>query len=208
VFGMTGTLVVDGGRIYSSALVLSSAPDPRRGLDLAQVRHRTEEYAAKADIHHMHTLRFHRRRLRHIVWVSLAAWLFALTAGVVNACMLTPQDSVGHGVSGAPPHQSAAHAEDAGGTGVAGHGDHGGPVSNPGPQPDAGKDGCLKFCDDESSALSKSAATTLDPGVPLLAAIEAWSPIVSTVSLGTRLPLGRPGAQGPPLVIRFLRLIL
>lgn len=156
----------------------------------------------------MHALHFHRRRLRHTVRVTLVAWLFALCAGVVNACMLTPQGSGGPGVFAPSPLPSAARAEHASASKDAGHRGHDDPVAGHGHEQDAGKDGCLKFCDDESSALSKNKIPVPDPGVPLLVSMAPWSPIVPNAGLGTRLSRGRPTSQGPPLVIRFLRLTL
>jgi len=154
----------------------------------------------------MHAVHFDRQRLRHTVWVTLVAWLFALSAGVVNACMLAPAGAVGVGVDAASPLRTAAHAEVPNPSRVVVHGGEGGLYPQHGPGPDSGKDSCLKFCDDESSALSKSKGSTLDPGVALLAGIARWNPIVPKTPLGTRLSLRRPPAQGPPLVIRFLRL--
>lgn len=104
----------------------------------------------------MHALAFYRRRLRHAVWVTLLAWLLAITAG----------------------HEQ-----------------------------DVGTDACLKFCEDGFSALSKGSTSTLDPGVPLLAATAPWRSIVPNAGIGTGLSLRRPAARGLPLFIRFLRLI-
>lgn len=155
----------------------------------------------------MYAKRFHRRRVRHTVWMTLLAWSFALAAGVVNACLLAPQGSVEPGAHGAQ-HRFVAHSGDARGMRLAEHGHHGDAASSPGPHPDAGQEGCLKFCDDGASALSKTKVASLDPGVQLLAAFSAWNASVSKLRLVTLQPLARPSAQGPPLVIRFLRLTL
>lgn len=154
----------------------------------------------------MHAVHFDRQRLRHTVRVTLVAWLFALSAGVVNACMLTPQGTFGVGVDAALPLRSAAHAQIASPSRVVAHAEEGDLFPQHGAGPDSGKDSCLKFCDDESSALSKGKSSTLDPGVALLAGIARWNSIVPKTPLGTRLSLRQPPAQGPPLVIRLLRL--
>lgn len=156
----------------------------------------------------VYALSFHRRHLRHTVWATLGAWLFALTAGVVNACMLVPQGSAGHGVLAASSSQSAAQTDHASALREAGQLGHDESVPEPGQVQDAGKVSCLKFCDDESSALSKSTTTALDLGEPLLVAVAPWSPIVQSSILGTKLSLRRPPVHGPPLVIRILRLTL
>jgi len=161
----------------------------------------------------VHAIRFHRRRLRHFVWVALFAWVFALVTGVANACIVempgsapaghekhrhthAAHENVEHQFSLPEPadHGSAEHPD---------HEDAGGPA-----QDDAGKAGCLKFCDDESSALSKNGS----PGFDQLAAPVAVDgfeiqPVPIADAVG-RLSLERPSAQGPPLVIRLLRLTL
>jgi hypothetical protein len=74
-------------------------------------------------------------------------------------------------------------------------------------QGSSGKDTCLKFCDDESSAVFKSTTLGVDlvvalvqPGVRHIA--------VPVANLGAGWLLEQPRTQGPPLVIRFLRLTL
>jgi len=146
----------------------------------------------------MCVFRFHQRTLRHTVWVTLAFWLFALAAGVVNACVLTPQVSAGHAID-AGAHFNAAQHQD--------HG-HDGPIAHHGHQQDAGKSGCLKFCDDESSALSKNEASSVDLGATVVGVALPWPAVVPIAIIGTQLSVARPTAQGPPLVIRFLRLTL
>jgi hypothetical protein len=146
----------------------------------------------------MCVFRFHQRQLRHTVWLTLAFWLFALAAGVVNACVLTPQASAGRAIDPVA-HSNAAQHE--------GHG-HDGPLAHDGHQQDAGKTGCLKFCDDESSALSKNEAPGVDLGATFVALVQPWPAVVPIAIIGTRLSVARPTAQGPPLVIRFLRLTL
>lgn len=159
-----------------------------------------------ADIRHMVTLRFDRHRLRHAVWLTLVAWLFALTAGVVNACMLTPQGGAGSDIDAASFPRTVVHAEQASPASEVAGFEHEGQLAPHGQGQDPGKGSCLKFCDDGSTALSNDRASAPDPGVPPLAAIAPWSPFVEKAGLGARLSLRQPGARGPSLVIRYLRL--
>jgi hypothetical protein len=156
----------------------------------------------------MHALSFHRRRLRRTVWLIMIAWLFALTSGVVNACLLVSPGAERIGV--APPgHSSAGTPEKSSGlVNDIGRLGHVGPDAPSEHEQGAGADSCLKFCDDGSSALSKSTSSTADPGVSIFAAVAPWCPIVSGARLASRLSLGEPTAHGPPVVIRFLRLTL
>lgn len=132
----------------------------------------------------MHTLLLPRHFLRRLVWVTLVAWLLALSVGVLNACVLTPRVSDGHGVVAAGDSPVAQHGHD-----------------------DA-KTSCLKFCADESSALSKTQGGAPDLGVPLLLGVSEWQPVVPVIAIGIRQFFDRPMPHGPPLIIRFLRLTL
>lgn len=125
-----------------------------------------------------------RHQLRRIVWVTLVAWLFALAVGVLNACVLTPRVSDEHGIVAGGSSSVAQH----------GHNE--------------AKTSCLKFCADESSALSKTQGAALDLGVPLLLVLSGWQPGVPVIAIATRRFFDRPMPHGPPLVIRFLRLTL
>lgn len=160
----------------------------------------------------MHAFRSSTRRLRQFVWLTLLAWSFALASGVVNACLLTPPGPIsdgshppahGEAATQARPHDGArglhgAASDEADAIGVAQH-EH--------QQGTSGKDTCLKFCDDESSAVVKSASlgvdlivALVDPGVRRIA--------VPVANIDSGWLLEQPRAQGPPLVIRFLRLTL
>jgi len=160
----------------------------------------------------MHAFRSSSRRLRQFVWLTLLAWSFALASGVVNACLLTLPGPITDG-SPPPVHgEAAAHArphDEAMGLHSAAGGEAG--VAKLGPheqqQGSSGKNTCLKFCDDESSAVVKSTSLGVDlvvalvqPGVRHIA--------VPVANLGAGWLLEQPRAQGPPLVIRFLRLTL
>jgi hypothetical protein len=152
------------------------------------------------------------RRLRQFVWLTLLAWSFAMASGVVNACLLTLPGPISDG-SPPPAHEeSATHprhhvgprgqhgatGDEAGAVDLARH-DH--------QEGSSGTDTCLKFCDDESSAVVKSTslgvdmvAALVDPGVRRI--------VVPLANIDSGWLLEQPRAQGPPLVIRFLRLTL
>jgi hypothetical protein len=132
------------------------------------------------------------RRLRRLVWMTLVGWVFALAAGVANACLLNLRDgSVDH----------------AGWVEVMAHHDRGAGVADE-PKDDAGKVTCLKFCHDESSALSKSKPYSADLALAVLQLREVYGVVAPVTGFESALSARLPTAQGPPLVIRFLRLAL
>jgi hypothetical protein len=161
-----------------------------------------------AHIHSMSAFHFDRRQLRRTAWATLMVWVLALAAGVVNACALTPAGPVArailqvgivvHDAHAIAPTSAAieSHHEQ---VDAVGHHDHG---------QDSGKESCLKFCDDETSAIAKIKLPVVDLSSTLLTAAEPWSAIGAAGGAGFRQSLERPGSHGPPLVIRFLRLTL
>jgi hypothetical protein len=133
----------------------------------------------------------------------LLAWLLALTTGVINACVLN--------IPSAATHRSFAESEAGHFSRVVADTEHhnGWLFAHHEHEQNGAKDSCLKFCDDESSALSKgSTSPTLDPGAALVAAVHFPGAVVPVIHAGSGLSLQRPTAQGPPLVIRLLRLTL
>lgn len=147
-------------------------------------------------MHSMHALHFDRRRLRRTAWAALLVWLFALAAGVVNACVLT---SPGLADRGEPLTDVALHES---------LDDPGALVGQPGHEQDSGRASCLKFCDDESSAIAKVKWPAVDPGSGLAIVVAPWNWVAATSGASLRLATEQHGSQGPPLVIRFLRLTL
>lgn len=133
-------------------------------------------------------LRLHRGRLRRTGWAVLVGWVLAFATGWVNACLLAPPVVGGHGTS----ESVAAKITDA----------------HHGPGHDAGKDSCVKFCGDESTALSKGKATSVDVHVLPVPVAAAWRASMADLGIDTGPSLTRPRVHGPPLVIRFLRLTL
>jgi hypothetical protein len=160
-----------------------------------------------AHIQSISAFHFDLRPLRRTAWATLAVWVFAMAAGVVNACALSPgsieraTQQVGIVVHDAQvgvssPSAIDSHHEQ---SETVGHHDHG---------QDPGKGSCLKFCDDESSAIAKVKLPVVDLSATLLTAAAPWSAIIAVGAAGFRRSLARPEPQGPPLVIRFLRLTL
>jgi len=141
----------------------------------------------------------------------LVVWLFALTAGVVHACALAPAGSADR-VAGQAWHAAIAahetHADASSGTDHGNRHDEGSSIAEHEHAQDAGKVSCLKFCDDESSAIAKVKLAFVDPGSSPLTVHEPWNAVAATGSAGFRPSRQRPGSRGPPLVIRFLRLTL
>jgi len=157
----------------------------------------------------MLSLPFARRQWRRTAYVTLFAWLFALLSGAVNACLIQPSatdlarsnvplvdpfvgEVGGPGQSTRQTQPTQHHADD----------EHGGPVD------DLGEAGCLKFYTDESSALAKSKSYGADMVAALVDLHVAGRLAVPVVKTDSSLRQEPPRAQGPPLVIRFLRLTL
>lgn len=157
----------------------------------------------KTSCYAVQSTHFHRRRLRHFVWVVLFAWVFAMGAGVANACLVALPGSAPAG------HENHRHVHESPGHGHAPavpDGDQEGHAHEP--RVDPAKTSCLKFCDDESSALSQCGGSWFDvhPADVLLGGLQIrLAPIADARA---RRSLESHRAQGPPLVIRLLRLTL
>ena len=147
----------------------------------------------------MFAFRLPLRRIRQLVGLTLSVWLFALAAGVANACVLSLPGPVVPGSAQTNLRDAAHHGLDV-------HAQRA--VVPLDREQDSGKDTCLKFCDDESSALSKARTYGADVPVALVELGELRGTVAPAEFLGGSLSLQRPLAQGPPLVIRFLRLTL
>ena len=150
----------------------------------------------------MLTFRAHSRRQRHTVWVMLLVWLLALTTGVINACVLNIPTAV---TRESLAESDAVHAWRA----VVETQHHDGWLTLHKHEQGGVHDSCLKFCDDESSALSKgNTSSALDPGAAMVTTMQLLRTLVPSADIGTGPAPRPPTAQGPPLVIRFLRLTL
>jgi hypothetical protein len=125
--------------------------------------------------------------------VVLLVWLFGLTAGVVNACLLEAREGHHHGSPEADQMSIGAV----------------GAIANHGHSSEASKAPCLKFCDDGSNSPVKQQSTldSTDPGhAPFL--VGAWPVVTSSASPLVREAALRPPPPGPPIRVRFSRLIL
>ena len=152
----------------------------------------------------MQALRFHRRSSRRIVWSMLLVWVFALGTGIVNACVLS-SNWAEHHTSGTHEHFDVR--VDGAPIALADQ------IDDSTANLDANRqspshDACLKYCDDESTALSKSNVAAADPSLPVGALLAWWSPVSPVAHIGRWLPREHHAVPEPPLVIRFLRLTL
>lgn len=149
--------------------------------------------------HHPDVKRFSDiRRKRSTALVMLLLWLFAVSSGIVNACVLDP-----HGTD-APVagFQPSAHATAA----MPGHAETG--ADHEGHQ-DSSKAPCTKVCDDGSQALIKQQPSfdVTDRGPALTDSIH-WIAAASIVAADC--PLGDPpkATSEPPVRLRYSRLAL
>ena len=154
----------------------------------------------------MPTLPFTRRHLRRSAGVTLFAWLFALLSGAVNACLIQPSATDlarGKVALASPlvagPGQATPHFENPQ--------HHAGDVHRV-PADDLGVAGCLKFCADESSAVTKSKAAQADLLGPFFVSRVDWQPASPVADAAPWQSVDRTAAQGAPLFIRLLRLTI
>lgn len=157
----------------------------------------------------MSAVHFNPRQLRRTAGVTLVVWLLALAAGALNACALTPTGQgqrEGLHAHVAPQGPVPGTHASAGREGH--HHGEGELLGHHGHEQDSGLKSCLKFCDDESSAVVKVKLPAADADSSHTIIGQPWNPIAATGGIGWRLPSRWPGSQGPPLVIRFLRLTL
>jgi hypothetical protein len=160
----------------------------------------------------MHAFRNSTQRLRRLVWLTLWAWSFALLSGVVNACVLNLPERAMEGSSPSSRLEAVTHtrlADSVEARGPTGQdANAGSPHRQEQEHGSSSQDSCLKFCDDESSALAKSSAAGVDIGATLIdARLGRHLAVAATQADAGSMP-EPPRAHGPPLVIRFLRLTL
>ena len=140
---------------------------------------------------------------RNTVFMMLLLWLFALTSGVVNACILEGGRAQNH--HGALRHAHATTVATEGSDEHAGSTDdhHAGELSS--------KASCLKVCDDSSQALAKLSSGIVEPAelgfAPLLVTV-AWTTTALVASGLDRMDDFRPPRSRGPISIRLLRLAL
>jgi hypothetical protein len=124
--------------------------------------------------------------------MMLVMWLFALGAGVANACLLnTPNHSSQFSFSVASPGTPASHAHQ-------------------NEQPDPGTAGCLKFCDEPRLALKKLEQSGSDGGAGMADTLTRALVPASASASAVRLPVlsHRPAHLALPIAARPHRLTL
>jgi hypothetical protein len=156
----------------------------------------------------MYAFHFDRLQLRRAAWATLVVWVLAMAAGVVNACALTPPGPVERAILQVGTTEHDAHASAPISSSIESHHEQAETVGHHEHGQDFSKGSCLKFCDDETSAIAKVKLPVVDLSATLLTAAEPWNAIVAAGGAGFRQSPECPGSQGPPLVIRFLRLTL
>ena len=124
-------------------------------------------------------------RLKHnTAIVMLLLWLFAVSSGIVNACVLEP-----HGTAA-----TVGHVET-----LVGHNGTLDPSMAP----------CLKVCDDSSQALIKLKAffDLADRG-PALTDSTLWAAAIQVVSARRHRDSSAAATSEPPVRVRYSRLAL
>ena len=138
------------------------------------------------------------RRNRKTALIMLLLWLFAISSGIVNACVLEPHGTDAY-FAGVQPSTLATPA-------VAGHAEalvgHNGPFDN-------SRAPCLKVCDDSSQALIKLKAffDLADRG-PALTDSMLWAASIPLVSVRHRMDTPPTATSEPPVRVRYCRLAL
>lgn len=134
----------------------------------------------------------HRRSLRHTTSMILVVWLFALAAGVANACLLTEPNASSPLSLTATPHETPfaefLHGETA----------------------DPGNDGCLKFCDEASLAITKVDQPIADDSPGVVGKLQlVWGPAMTlAIAAKVRVQVTRPMHLTSPIAARPHRLTL
>ena len=139
------------------------------------------------------------RTKRNTAFAMLLVWVFAMASGVANACFLQTHEA--HSTS----KVSAAitsHAHD-------GLLNHSGTTTDHHEVSDSSKESCLKACGDGTHTLLKaqSGVDHADPGpAPLIATL--WTGSLQVVSVPRRVDDWAIPIVGPPLRVRYSRLVL
>lgn len=124
------------------------------------------------------------RRKRHTALVMLVLWLFAVSSGIANACVLEP-----HGTAATVGHVETLVV-------------HNGTL-------DASTAPCLEVCDDSSQALIKlKAFFDLVNRGPALTDSTLWAAAIQVASALRHRDSSAAATSEPPVRVRYSRLAL
>ena len=146
---------------------------------------------------------FTRKAKRNTAFVMLVLWLFALTSGVVNACILENGRAQNHHRALELAHTTPVATE--------GTDEHAGTTDDQDADELTSKASCLKVCDDSSQAVAKLSSGCVDPADPGLAPLlvtVAWTTTAFVASGRDRVADFPPPRPREPISIRLLRLAL
>ncbi|MEO5670069.1 MAG: hypothetical protein ABIR26_05180 [Ramlibacter sp.] len=136
---------------------------------------------------------FNSSTLSSATFMVLLVWMFGLTSGVANACLLEAREGHHHGSPEA--NEISIGTVEA----ITTHRDGS----------DTSRAPCLKFCDDSSNSLVKQQATVdlTDPAhAPFI--VGAWPVVTTAVFPFVREAVRWRPPSGPPIRVRFSRLLL
>jgi hypothetical protein len=141
------------------------------------------------------------RAKRSTAFVVLLVCLFAITSGLVNACVLEARGTHRHESATAHPFaEKAVAAISAGHTDV---------IASQGADSDTSRAPCLKVCEDGSQSVLKtpSRVDSADPDPPLLTGL-VWTVAVPPILALRPVAQAQPPEPGVPIRVRFARLTL